>query len=94
LYAVPALVGVPDSRPVVLLNVAHEGWFQIPNEMVSPSASVAVGVNEYGVPTTAVVGGVPEIVGTAAYALLAINAATSAKTINEKKDTKGLAFRE
>src|SRR5688572_4784406 len=35
----------------------------MPNVSVPPSASPAVGVNVYCVPTVAVVGGVPEIVG-------------------------------
>jgi hypothetical protein len=59
----PVDVGVPVSRPVVALNVAHAGRFVIANVSVLPSGSLAVGVNEYAVPTMAEVGGVPEIVG-------------------------------
>jgi hypothetical protein len=40
---VPAVVGVPDSRPVLLLNVAHVGWFAMPKVSALPSASLAVG---------------------------------------------------
>ena len=58
-----AAAGVPCSRPVVVLNVAQLGWFVMLNVSVPPSASPAVGVNEYCVPTVAVVAGVPEIVG-------------------------------
>ena len=45
LLNVPTLlaVGVPCSRPVVVLNVAHDGAFVIENVNVSPSASLAVG---------------------------------------------------
>src|SRR5262245_13876607 len=62
---VPTLTdaGVPCNRPVVVLNVAQLGWFVMLNVSVPPSASVAVGVNEYCVPTVAVVGGDPPIVG-------------------------------
>ncbi len=42
---VPALPaeGVPESRPVLLLKVAHEGWLVIPNVNVRPDVSVADG---------------------------------------------------
>ena len=58
-----AAPGVPDSCPVVVLNVAQLGRFAIVNVSVPPSGSLAVGVNEYNPPTFAVTGGVPEIVG-------------------------------
>ena len=53
----------PAAGPFVVLNVAQPGLFVMLNVSVPPSASLAVGVNEYCVPTVAVVGGVPEIVG-------------------------------
>ena len=56
-----ALLGVPDSLPVVVLNVAHAGLFVTLNASVSPFASFAVGVNEYRLPATTVFGGVPLI---------------------------------
>ena len=43
---VPADVGVPLSRPVVVLNVAQEGLFAMPNASVWPSGSETAGVNE------------------------------------------------
>jgi hypothetical protein len=58
-----AVVGVPCSRPVVVLNAAQLGRLLTPNVSVLPSGSLAVGVNVYAVPTIAVVVGVPEIVG-------------------------------
>jgi hypothetical protein len=61
---VPAAVGVPDSCPVLPLNVAQAGRLVILNVSVVPvSGSLAVGVNVYRVPTLPVVGGLPEIVG-------------------------------
>ncbi len=62
---VPTLlaVGVPCSRPELAVNVAQVGRFAMLNVSVPPLASLAVGVNDYGVPTVTVGGGVPEIVG-------------------------------
>src|SRR5689334_11757379 len=58
-----AAAGVPDSFPVVVLKVAHAGLFVIDQVSVSLFGSVAVGWNEYAVPTCTLVEGVPEIVG-------------------------------
>src|SRR5215831_3695872 len=64
LEKVPAAVGVPLSCPVLVLNVAHDGLPAMLNVSAVPvSGSLAVGVNVYAVPTEALVGGVPEIVG-------------------------------
>jgi hypothetical protein len=41
-----AAVGVPESCPVVVLNVAHAGWPTIENVRVPPAASEALGWNE------------------------------------------------
>jgi hypothetical protein len=40
------LEGVPERRPVEVLNVAHVGLFEMLNVSLSPFASLAVGVNE------------------------------------------------
>ena len=58
-----ALLGVPDSLPVVVLNAAQAGLFVMLNVSVLPSGSLAVGVNAYATPVLTDVGGVPEIVG-------------------------------
>jgi hypothetical protein len=64
-FVVPVLaaVGVPNSRPVELLNVAQVGRFAMLNVSVPPLTSLTLGVNEYCVPAVAVVGGMPVIVG-------------------------------
>jgi hypothetical protein len=67
----PAADGVPVSAPVVALNVAQAGRFWTPKDSVAPVAPVAVGVNEYAVPTVAVVAGVPLMVGTTVTVVLA-----------------------
>ena len=48
---VPAAVGVPWSRPVLGVNTSQEGRLVIKNVNGLLSASLAVGVNEYSVPT-------------------------------------------
>jgi len=55
--------GVPASKPVAVLNVAHAGRFAMLNVNVLPSGSLAVGRNEYGVPGSTDPAGLPEIVG-------------------------------
>jgi hypothetical protein len=60
---VPVAPGVPASLPVEVLNVAHDGLLRIENVSGLPSGSLAVGWKEYAVPTLAVLGGVPVMVG-------------------------------
>ena len=55
--------GVPCNRPVAVLNVAQDGAFKMLNDKTLPSGSEAVGVNEYALPLTTEVGGVPDITG-------------------------------
>ncbi len=43
---VPVAEGVPDSLPVEVLKVAHDGLLRIENVSVLPSGSFAVGWNE------------------------------------------------
>ena len=62
-WCTPVVVGVPASRPVLVLNVAQVGRFAMLYVRVSPFASVAAGVNAYCAPTVAVVTGVPLIEG-------------------------------
>ena len=62
LMYLPAVVGVPDSCPVLLLKLAQAGLPEIVKAGVLPSESLAVGVNEYLLPVATVVAGVPDIV--------------------------------
>jgi hypothetical protein len=55
--------GVPESCPVEVLKLAHEGRFAIENVSVSPFASDAVGRKLYAEPAFTDVAGVPLIVG-------------------------------
>jgi hypothetical protein len=48
---------------VAVLNVAQAGTFVIENTSVPPRGLEAVGVNEYALPVSTLVGGVPLIVG-------------------------------
>jgi hypothetical protein len=56
-----AEVGVPESSPVALLKVAHEGLWTMVNTRRRCHRSLAVGVKEYDFPTVTVVAGEPEI---------------------------------
>ena len=44
---VPAVVGVPETLPVDVLNVAHDGLLRIERVSALPSGSFAVGLNAY-----------------------------------------------
>ena len=57
------LVGVPDRRPVPVLNVAQLGRFAMLYVNVLPSGSAPTGWNAYWAPTSALVGAVPDIDG-------------------------------
>jgi hypothetical protein len=56
-------LGVPDSWPVLVLKLAHEGLFRIEKVRGLPAGSLALGVKLYAAPTVADVAGAPLIVG-------------------------------
>ena len=90
-----ALDGTADSWHFVLLNDNHAGLFWIEQRSASPSASEIVAMKLYQTPTLMVVGGVPEILGAAAYALNgASNTAKSerATAIMGTRATRARAF--
>lgn len=64
LACTPLLLGVPVRRPVAVLKVAQLGLLVIVKPRVSPSASVATGVNEYAAPAPIDARGVPVMAGT------------------------------
>jgi hypothetical protein len=61
--AISAAVGVPERRPLVVSNVAHDGLFAMPKASTWPSGSAAVGTNEYACPAVTLDTGVPLMVG-------------------------------
>lgn len=81
-----ALLGVPESRPVEVLNVAHDGLFEMLNVSASPFASLAVGVKLYALPTPTDVVGVPEMRGAELLLL------EPAVTVIEKADKAALVL--
>src|SRR5690606_364173 len=60
---VPTAFGVPESRPVLVEKLAHAGMPEIEKVSASPLASLALGWNEYAVPTITLAAGTPEITG-------------------------------
>jgi hypothetical protein len=87
LEAVPrfALLGVPESLPVEVLNTSQLGLFWMENVSVLPSASAAVGWKLYATPTIAPVGRMPLIVGAAANALGAASSTATNETTDRAK---------
>ena len=68
LMTMPVLVvavdgAVPESWPVAMLKLAHEGFPWMLNESASPLASAAVGVKLYAAEAITDVAGLPEMVG-------------------------------
>ena len=57
------LLGVPESRPLAMLKLAHAGLFCTEKLSVLPLGPLAAGWNEYGVPARSLVAGVPEMLG-------------------------------
>jgi hypothetical protein len=84
----PTVVGVPESRPVAVLKLAHAGLLAIVKRrlVLAVSGSVTAGRNEYAEPTYTQLEGVPEIVGgVAACAVVHRTAASTneaAKTLD------------
>ncbi len=54
---------MPESVPVLVSKLAHDGWPEIAKVNVSPSGSDAVGAKEYWSEIVILDGGVPDIVG-------------------------------
>jgi len=83
LITIPAFVatsvaaGVPVSCPLAMLKLAHEGLLLIEKVRPLPAGSLAVGANEYAIPTVALVPGVPEIEGPATTVI--VNAGSDAR---------------
>src|SRR5690348_4377269 len=65
------LGSVPESWPVLVLRVAHDGLFAIPKVKVRPDGLVTHGFQVYERPAMAADCGTPPIVSTAACALAA-----------------------
>ena len=64
------------SCPLAMLKFAQEGLFCTENDSDIPEGPLAVGWKVYGVPATALVGGVPEIVGGGGGGALTVAAST------------------
>src|SRR5271170_3682227 len=58
-----AAAGVPLNCPVAALNAAQEGLPEIRKVRVPPEGFATLGWNEYRLPVTALVAGVPEMIG-------------------------------
>jgi hypothetical protein len=71
-----AAAGVPVSCPLAMLKLAHEGLLLIEKVRPLPAGSLAVGANEYAIPTVARVPGMPEIEGPATIVI--VNAGSDA----------------
>ena len=68
----PATVGVPLKRPLVVEKVAQVGRLTIEKDSLSPLTSLAIGRNEYIFPTCTIGLGVPDIVGGAFPAMASV----------------------
>jgi hypothetical protein len=71
-----AAAGVPLSCPLAMLKLAHAGLLVTENVSPLPAGSLAVGVNEYAIPTVALAPGVPESEGPATTVI--VNAGSDA----------------
>jgi hypothetical protein len=75
-----AAVGVPESLPVLVLNVVNGGLCATEKVSLLRSASLAVGWKLHAVPTRVTVVGVPLIFGAAASVISAARSDPAART--------------
>jgi len=81
---VPGVDGVPLKRPLVVEKVAQVGRLTIEKVSLSPLTSLAIGRNEYVLPTCALELGVPDIVGGAPPAKASVANKVAASKANNK----------
>jgi len=76
-----AAVGVPDSMPLVVLNVAQVGLFCTLKLNAPPLGSLVDGVKLYAEPAVTLVAGVPLMLGPAGAVTEMLNGARAAEAV-------------
>ena len=82
--------GMPVSVPVDLLKLAQPGRLLTRNLMRLPSGSIAIGRNEYILPTSTTVGAVPAMIGGLLLSVLALPACAGAAAAPASNATRAI----